>query len=171
MTAAQVLEALRARGVEVVAAGDRVRYRPPGAIPPELRAELVAHKAEVLRLLASAAEPSPGAVTRPDHAELARALALPLAHLDRVLRVAVPWLEVPLYFVPEATNAEELVAAGEARRGAVWTRRELLDVLAVPGLTRGQARTVALARLLFDGEVVDVRESGPAGASGEAGAP
>jgi hypothetical protein len=73
--------------------------------------------------------------------ELARVLGLPLDQLDRVLRVAVPWLAGPLWFVPDEADAEALVAAGEARRGAVWTAAELMDLLAIPGMTKAQART------------------------------
>ncbi len=90
-------------------------------------------------------------------AELTRVLGLPLAQLDRVLRVAVPWIEVPLWFVPEEADVEALVLAGEATRGAVWTRGELLDFLTIPGLTKAGARTVAVAKLEFDGDVTEVR--------------
>jgi hypothetical protein len=90
-------------------------------------------------------------------AELSRALALPLDQLDRVLRVATPWLAVPLWFVPEEQDAEALIASGEATRGVVWTRRELLDLLAVPGITPAQARLVVSAKREFAGEVVEVR--------------
>ncbi len=58
MTAVEVLEALRARGVTLEAAGDRLRYRPSQLVPPDLRAALVAHKPELLRLL-TRARPSP----------------------------------------------------------------------------------------------------------------
>lgn len=105
-----------------------------------------------------ARHPAPPVPALPELApDLARVLGLPLAQLDRVLTVRVPWFEVPLWFVPDEADAEALVAAGEASRGAVWTRRELLDLMAVPGITRDQARTVALAKLEMDGEVVEVR--------------
>lgn len=105
-----------------------------------------------------ARHPAPPAPALPELAPaLARVLGLPLAQLDRVLRVAVPWLPGPLWFVPTEVDAEVLVAAGEASRGAVWTRRELLDLLAVPGITKDQARTVARAKLAVGGEVVEVR--------------
>lgn len=107
-------------------------------------------------LPAPAEVPAPP-VPRPDPDDLARVLGLPLDQLDRVVIVRVPWLDVPLWFVPDEANAQALIAAGEATRGAVWTARELLDLLAVPGLAKDQARTVALAKLQFDGDVVTVR--------------
>jgi ribosomal protein S27AE len=47
------------------------------------------------------------------------------------------------------------VVAGEATRGAVWTRRELLEVLTVR-LSKAVVRRVVLARVLFDGELGEV---------------
>lgn len=102
----------------------------------------------------------PGARTAPASSSpdpLSRVLALPLDQLDAMLTVRVPWWPSLLYFVPDEADAEALVAAGEATRGAVWTRRELLDLLAVPGITKDLARTVALAKLAVAGEVAEVR--------------
>lgn len=42
-------------------------------------------------------------------------------------------------------------------RGRVWTAGELADLLAIPDLTREQVTIIALARLEFAGEVVEVR--------------
>lgn len=88
---------------------------------------------------------------------VARLLGLPLDRLDCVVTMRVPWLDVPLWFVPAEADAEALVAAGEATRGAVWTTTELLDLRAIPGLTKAQAWTVALAKVGFDGDVMAVR--------------
>jgi TubC N-terminal docking domain len=52
MTALELVETLRARGVELVPAGDRLRFRPGEAVTAEERAALRLHKPEVLRLLA-----------------------------------------------------------------------------------------------------------------------
>src|SRR6185503_10643717 len=49
------------RGVELVPVGDRLRFRPASAVPPELRERLRVHKAEVLALLAPSALPGPAA--------------------------------------------------------------------------------------------------------------
>ena len=51
MTAAALVAELRARGVELIPASDRIRYRPASAVPPDLVARLRACKAEVLCLL------------------------------------------------------------------------------------------------------------------------
>lgn len=104
---------------------------------------------------------SPDALPGADPAEVSRVLALPLDQLDAMLTVRVPWWPSLLYFVPDKADAEALVAAGEATRGAVWTRRELLDLLAVPGLTKAGVQTVALAKLAVAGEVAEVRAAGP----------
>jgi hypothetical protein len=56
MTAVELVSALRARGVELVAAGDRLRFRPSEAVTSEEREALRCHKAEVLRLLARVLE-------------------------------------------------------------------------------------------------------------------
>jgi hypothetical protein len=46
-----VLAELTRRGVEVAVAGDRLRFRPQDAVTPELRAALIEHKADLIRLL------------------------------------------------------------------------------------------------------------------------
>ncbi|QBS37116.1 hypothetical protein E1B22_03775 [Thermaerobacter sp. FW80] len=54
MTAAALLTELRRRGVEVWADGDRLCYRAPrGALTPELREAVRAHKGELLAVLRS----------------------------------------------------------------------------------------------------------------------
>jgi hypothetical protein len=65
MTAGELMGALRRRGVELLADGDRLGVRPAGQLRPEERAALVACKAEVLALLADLAElERDGAVAR-----------------------------------------------------------------------------------------------------------
>ena len=56
MSAAELLEALRTRGVELRAAGDRLRFRPVAAVTTDDLEALRAHKAAVLALLADVAE-------------------------------------------------------------------------------------------------------------------
>lgn len=51
MGAPEVLAELTRRGVEVMIAGDRIRFRPQSAVTPDLRAALIEHKADVIRLL------------------------------------------------------------------------------------------------------------------------
>ena len=52
MGPSEVLAELTRRGVEVAVEGDRLRFRPQGAVTPDLRAALIEHKADVIRLLA-----------------------------------------------------------------------------------------------------------------------
>lgn len=95
----------------------------------------------------------------PDPAMVARLLRLPLgrfAREGRSLEIRVPWHPETFWFVPSEAAAEALVREGVSR-GRVWTARELLDLLTVPGLTKEQARTVALVKATFAGEVVEVR--------------
>jgi hypothetical protein len=53
MGAPEVLAELSRRGVEIAADGDRLRFRPQSAVTPDLRAALIEHKADLLRLLDS----------------------------------------------------------------------------------------------------------------------
>jgi hypothetical protein len=52
MTAVQLVATLRARGVELVPAGNRLRFRPGEAVTSEEREMLAAVKGEVLAMLA-----------------------------------------------------------------------------------------------------------------------
>ena len=51
MTALEVLSELRRRGVEVEAAGDRLRFRPGDAVDARLREAMRRHKPEIVRLV------------------------------------------------------------------------------------------------------------------------
>ena len=51
MSVGQVLAEVERRGVTLAPAGDKLRFRPKDALPPELVEELRAHKASILRLL------------------------------------------------------------------------------------------------------------------------
>ena len=95
----------------------------------------------------------------PDPATVARLLGMPLDRFEREgapMEIRVPWLPVTLWLVPAEADAEALVGEGVSR-GRVWTAWELMDLLAIPGLTREQAQTVARVKATFDGEVVEVR--------------
>jgi hypothetical protein len=65
-------------------------------------------------------------------------------------QVQMSWCSVPLWLVPDSVAAERLVVVG-IPRGQVWTTKELLDLLGIPGLTHEQARELALAKLEVDG--------------------
>ena len=94
---------------------------------------------------------------------IALLIAMPLdqfAEEGCPLEIRVPWLPVSLWFVPGEADAEALAKEGVGR-GRVWTARELMDLLAIEGLTSEQVKTLAQAKLEFEGEVVEVRERGP----------
>ena len=59
MTAPELLQALRACGVTLARAGDRLRYSPVSSVPAALLDELRAHKTELLALLGGPCAPSP----------------------------------------------------------------------------------------------------------------
>ncbi len=163
MVASALLTTLRAKGVELVAAGDKIRFRPSEVVTSEELLALRVHKREILALLAHHAPPSPPGPNRPDSRGFAEAvtrfLGMPLHQFARegaFLEIEVPWLEVTLFFVPTEADMRTLTMEGISR-GRVWTARELMDLLAIPRLTPQQAQTVALAKLEFGGEVVAVR--------------
>jgi hypothetical protein len=51
MNATSLLDELRSRGVTLEARGDRLRFRPANAVPPDLVEQLRANKGEVIALL------------------------------------------------------------------------------------------------------------------------
>lgn len=98
----------------------------------------------------------------PDAAMLRQILAMSLdrfADKGGPLEIRVPWLAVTLWFVPSEADAEALAREGVSR-GRIWTAHELIDLLAIPGLTREQVGTVAQAKAQLNGEVVEVRPRG-----------
>jgi hypothetical protein len=155
MTAGVLLDALRERGVVVEVAGDRLRYRPRDAVPPELRAQLVAHKPGLLALLAE--EPPR---LEPSLSLVDRLRAMPLDTFQREgqpLEIRVAWWPDTLFFVPSVADMEALRLGGVAAH-RVFTAAELLVLLGTPGctVTVDDLRMVMVARREFDGEVVAV---------------
>ena len=63
MVLPELLREIESRGVELVPAGDKLRFRPKAALTPELVEELRDHKAAILRVLGTreglAADPDP----------------------------------------------------------------------------------------------------------------
>ena len=51
MQPTELLAELSRRGVEIAVNGDRLRFRPQDAVTPDLRAALIEHKADLIRLL------------------------------------------------------------------------------------------------------------------------
>lgn len=68
------------------------------------------------------------------------------------LEIKTPWLANPLWFVPSAAEADGLVREG-VHRGRIRTAKELIDLLAIPGLTKEQVQQIATAKRIFEGTV------------------
>jgi hypothetical protein len=84
---------------------------------------------------------------------------MPLARFVReghLLEIRVPWHTETLWFVPDERDAAALGRDG-AGRGRVWTAGELIAVMALPDRTPAVVRSLALAKLAIDGDLVDVR--------------
>jgi hypothetical protein len=72
-----------------------------------------------------------------------------------VLEIRVPFLTDTLFFVSSLNEVSPLLSEG-ITRGRIWTANELNDLFNTPGLgPRGRLK-IALARALFDGEVIAV---------------
>ena len=87
---------------------------------------------------------------------VARLVAMPLDQFARggqLMEVRVPWLDVTLWFVPEERDAEALGREGVSRE-RVCTAGELIDHMAMPLRTQADIRTITLAKVLVDGEIV-----------------
>jgi hypothetical protein len=116
------------------------------------------HKADLIRLVSQDADQS---AAMPADMPLAWVLDMRLSdfqHSGRPVAVQTPWYPERLWFVPADADAAVLMSEG-VTRGRIWTARELMDLLSVPGITKDQAKTVALAKLKFGGDVVSLRPS------------
>jgi hypothetical protein len=71
------------------------------------------------------------------------------------LEIRVTWHGETLWFAPEERDAEALGREG-VNRGRVWTARELMEVMALPDLASDTARTIAIAKMTFGGDIVKV---------------
>ena len=153
--AAQLVEALRARGVTLEPAGDRLRVRPASALSAEELEALRMVKPEVLRLLAAQPTPTPAPL---DPDLLAFLLALPLDHFARKgqpLEVRVPWWPESLWFVPTDRELAALRREGVAPQ-RIWTAGELAALLKGEW-TEETLRVLMVVRRELGGEAVAVR--------------
>jgi hypothetical protein len=154
--AAQLVQALRARGVILEPQGDRLRVRPASALSAEELEVLRQVKPEVLRLLAAQPAPTPPPLDPDLPAFL---LALPLDHFAREgqpLEVRVPWWPETLWFVPGERDLAALRRQGVAPH-RIWTAGELRMLLEGADRTAETLKVVMVLRREFDGEVVAVR--------------
>ncbi len=160
-----LLVELARRGIELRAAGDRLRYRPRCAMTPDLAARLAAHRGDLLAILA-AADLAAGdtAVPAPTYTPQERRLldgcaAATLAAVDTAKRVYAPLGGVTVEAVAPFKSAARDGAARlirDARRGgeaerAVTLRdawRERLAICTVDGgIPLADAERLALDEL------------------------
>jgi len=98
---------------------------------------------------------------------VSRLVAMPLdqfASEGQLLELRVPWHDETLWLVPDERDAEALGREGVSR-GRIWTSWELRDVMALA--SRGVVRTVSIAKVTMDGDILTVkvrRSSSGAGA-------
>jgi hypothetical protein len=138
VTAQELLDTLRARGVRLRVKGDRLAYEaPPATLTPGYRNALVTMKPGIIEILR--AEPTTD-WTR-----------VSLWQLDKVLEVAVPWSDVRLLIAPGCRIARQLRAT-DPKPGRVWCSCEVLNLL-LSGVTPEDARKVAATRLDFDATI------------------
>jgi hypothetical protein len=74
------------------------------------------------------------------------------------LKIRVPWLAEPLWFVPGNEDVALLVADGVSR-GRIWTARELRDLLHIRNVAPKPVQTIARAKAELGGELIEVRAS------------
>lgn len=94
-------------------------------------------------------EPSPD----PDLAS--RVLQMPFEEFQSAgatVEVKVPWDTEPIWFVSDETLAATLTREGVSR-GRIWTANELLNLMAIPGITKEQAKKIATAKRIFEGTI------------------
>lgn len=154
MNATDLLSTLEARRIELVVDGDRIRFRPVEALPPELREELRLHKAEVVELLKARGGPDlaaslPGGVTEAKRSLLAAdVVAMPLSEFARArLVVAVRSAVLDEVVVFASDNAR--VDPGEQR--VVYRAAELRELL---GLSAKELRAVHRVKRTFRGTIL-----------------
>jgi hypothetical protein len=150
--AATILGQLTKLGCRVTARGDTLRVEASGVVPADLLQAAREHKADLLELVAGG--PLSAGAVHP-------LLLLPLdafAAQGQPIEIRVPWWAQTLWFVPDESHARRLEAEGVSR-GRIWTAGELSDLLGVRDQPRA-ARMVAIAKLEFGGEVVEVRLRG-----------
>ena len=154
MNATDLLSALEARHIELVVAGDRLRFRPVEAVPSDLQEELRAHKAEVIELLKARSGPGlaealPGGVTEAHRSLLAAdVVAMPLSEFARA-RLVVTVRSAVLDEVVVFASDNAAVDPGEQR--VVYRAAELRELL---GLSANELRAVHRTKKLFGGSIL-----------------
>ena len=145
MTAARtLLRELRARGVRVAARGNGIHVEAPtGVVSPEAREQLSAAKPEVLAQLTAENQ-----VMGMSCGEFGR------QHLAVELRI--PGLDETLWLAPQPADAARLATEGIGR-GRIFTAHELADLLSIPALTADEFHKIALLKVAFGADIVEVK--------------
>ena len=147
MTAEALVAAAEAAGLQLQPKPDgKLHVVPRDRLTPDLRAALVASKADVLAYLRG----------RSLGVEWSR---VSLYQLDRVLEVEVPWADYRLVIAPGCRIAREL-RAQDALPGRVWCVCGVLDLL-LSGVTPEDVRKIAETRLVLDAEQLEIRKKDP----------
>lgn len=82
-------------------------------------------------------------------------LAMPLGVFQQEgqpMEIRVPWWLDTIWFAPGEADVETLTKTGVSR-SRIWTARELLDLLEIPGITPEQVKKIATAKRIFEGTV------------------
>lgn len=148
MRVEQVISELRAHGVELQSAGDRLRFRPKDAVPPRLIDELKDHKEELLEMLGEPVADALGGVKSGGTVLDSEICDMPLpefAIAGLVLEVTSSVLQETVIFASD--NA--IVDPGENRVVYRAAELEKLD-----GLTSGDLLQVHAVKKTFRGQVI-----------------
>jgi hypothetical protein len=87
-------------------------------------------------------------------------LGLPLDVFETknsIIEIRVPFLVVTLFFVSSNREVKDLCREGISR-GRIWTARELMNLLSIPMLTQDNLTSVARAKVVFDGDLAEIRQ-------------
>ena len=138
-----LISALESRGVSVTVDGEELVLRPARAVTAADVAALRERKAEILGLLRAR---DLGADWR----------AISLYEVDKIVELRIPGFETTLILCPGCRVAQELRKT-DSQPGRIWCVCEVID-LVTSGVTPGDARAVAQARVLFDAQGTGVRQ-------------
>ena len=108
----------------------------------------VAPAVEVVRELGTSSSPQQ---------TLTRALAEDFAKSKQCVKVRIPGVPEPVWLVPNVEDVARLWATDGVSRGHVFTAKELADVASIPSRTSATWQAVALVKIVFGGDVLEVR--------------
>lgn len=113
----------------------------------------MARKAAAARTQAPTVEPMESAAPR-----LTRELIEDFAAHGAVTEIRVPGIPETLFMAPTLDDARRLMVWEGVSRGRIWTAAELADVVTIPNRTPETWAAIAIAKITFDGDVVEIRQ-------------